>query len=150
MKKLILSVLLFSVVAELQGQYSLHGVVKDASGKESLAGASIMLDALNKGTTSNKNGFFIYNNIPGGWYLISISFTGYAKKTDSIYLPQSLSDTLIFLLQPENDELDEVIVQSTRTSRTIQNTPTRIETIEREEIDEKTNMRPSNVFHVIA
>lgn len=41
--------------------------------------------------------------------------------------------------------LDEVILQSTRTSRSIQNEPTRIETIEREEIDEKNNMRPSNV-----
>ena len=55
------------------------------------------------------------------------------------------SDTLIFLLDAEEEELEEVIIQSTRTSRTIQNTPTRVETIEREEIDEKSNMRPSNV-----
>ena len=41
--------------------------------------------------------------------------------------------------------MEEVIVQSTRTSRTIANVPTRVETIELEEIDEKNNMRPGNV-----
>ncbi|RYD71336.1 MAG: TonB-dependent receptor, partial [Sphingobacteriales bacterium] len=37
----------------------------------------------------------------------------------------------------------------TRTSRTIQNTPTRVETIELEEIDEKSNMRPANVSMIL-
>ena len=40
---------------------------------------------------------------------------------------------------------EEVIVRSTRTSRSIKNVPTRVETIELEEIDEKNNMRPANV-----
>ena len=47
------------------------------------------------------------------------------------------------------EELEEVIVQSTRTSRTIKNTPTRVETIEAEEIDEKSNMKPANVSMVL-
>lgn len=42
-------------------------------------------------------------------------------------------------------DLDEIIIQSTRTSRTIMNTPTRVETIDGEELDEKNNMRPANV-----
>ncbi len=51
---------------------------------------------------------------------------------------------------PQNEEeLDEVIVQSTRTSRTIKNTPTRIESIDAEELDEKANMKPSNVSMVL-
>ena len=41
--------------------------------------------------------------------------------------------------------MEEVVVQSTRTSRTIANVPTRVETIDFEEIDEKNNMRPANV-----
>ena len=45
----------------------------------------------------------------------------------------------------KEDTLEEVTVQSTRTSRTISNVPTRVETIELEEIDEKNNMRPANV-----
>lgn len=44
-------------------------------------------------------------------------------------------------LSGKEEELDEVIIQSTRTSRTIRNTPSRIETIDGEELDEKTNMQ---------
>jgi iron complex outermembrane receptor protein/outer membrane receptor for ferrienterochelin and colicins len=48
-------------------------------------------------------------------------------------------------LEESEEEIEEVIVQSTRTSRTIANEPTRVETIEFEEIDEKNNMRPANI-----
>lgn len=51
--------------------------------------------------------------------------------------------------QKEAEELEEVQVQSTRTSRTIRNTPTRIETIDAEELDEKGNMKPANVSMVL-
>ncbi|MFT3795484.1 TonB-dependent receptor plug domain-containing protein [Flavobacterium sp.] len=44
-------------------------------------------------------------------------------------------------LSESHEEIDEVIIQSTRTSRTIRNTPTRIETIDGEELDEKANMQ---------
>lgn len=44
-------------------------------------------------------------------------------------------------LSGKEEELDEVIIQSTRTSRTIRNTPSRIETIDGEELDEKANMQ---------
>ena len=49
----------------------------------------------------------------------------------------------------EEEDLEEVIIQSTRTSRTIINTPTRVEIIEAEEIDEKSNMKPANVSMVL-
>lgn len=51
---------------------------------------------------------------------------------------------------PENEEeLEEVVIQSTRTSRTIKNTPTRIETIDAEELGEKTNMKAANVSLIL-
>lgn len=49
----------------------------------------------------------------------------------------------------QEEELDEIVVQSTRTSRSIRNTPTRIESIDAEELDEKANMKPSNVSVVL-
>ncbi|MFN3755222.1 TonB-dependent receptor plug domain-containing protein [Flavobacterium sp.] len=64
--------------------------------------------------------------------LFSISITAQVK-----------NDTIKKEKEPE--ELEEVRIQSTRTSRTIRNTPTRIETIDAEELEEKSNMRPSNV-----
>lgn len=58
------------------------------------------------------------------------------------------NDTIKADQEREND-IEEVIINSTRTSRTIANTPTRVETIELEEIDEKANMRPSNVAMIL-
>lgn len=52
-------------------------------------------------------------------------------------------------IKKEVEELEEVKVQSTRTSRTIRNTPTRIETIDAEELEEKGNMKPANVSMVL-
>ena len=49
----------------------------------------------------------------------------------------------------QEEELEEIIIQSTRTSRTIKNTPTRIESIEPEELAEKANMKPSNVSMIL-
>lgn len=51
---------------------------------------------------------------------------------------------------PQNEEeLEEVVIQSTRTSRTIKNTPTRIESIDAEELEEKTNMKAANVSLIL-
>ena len=72
-------------------------------------------------------------------------------------LPLLLLFSICSMAQVENDtikekeveELEEVQVQSTRTSRTIKNTPTRIETIDAEELEEKGNMKPANVSMVL-
>lgn len=73
-------------------------------------------------------------------------------------LPLLLLFSICTMAQVENDtikkekepeELEEVRIQSTRTSRTIRNTPTRIETIDAEELEEKSNMKPSNVSMVL-
>src|SRR6185436_11102224 len=77
-------------------------------------------------------------------YSLIISSTGYEEKEMKITVPYS-SDTLKIELENSEHEMEEVVVQSTRTSRTIANVPTRIETIALEEIDEKNNMRPGNV-----
>lgn len=56
-------------------------------------------------------------------------------KTDSLTIP---SDTTV-------EELDEVIISTTRSSRTIQNIPTRVEFIGGEELEEKGNMKPGDI-----
>ena len=71
-------------------------------------------------------------------------------------LPLLMLFSICAMAQVENDtikkeveELEEVHIQSTRTSRTIRNTPTRIETVDAEELEEKSNMKPANVSMVL-
>jgi len=77
-------------------------------------------------------------------FTLMVTAVGYIKNEIKISIPY-ISDTLETQLEVVKDEMDEVVVQSTRTSRTIANVPTRVETIGFEEIDEKNNMRPGNV-----
>src|SRR6185436_8033247 len=55
----------------------------------------------------------------------------------------------IFLEESEDHEEEEVVIQSTRSSRTIQDIPTRVEFIAGEELDEKANMKPGDIRMVL-
>jgi outer membrane receptor for ferrienterochelin and colicins len=143
MKKIIGLCWCMAIMAVAQAQHTIRVVVKDHDSKEPIAGATLLLAASN-GLT-NKSGFTEFANLPPGLHRIKASHAGYQDYSDTLRLPRPATDTLEILLVPEEEELGEVIVQSTRTSRTIKNTPTRVETIDGEELDEKNNMRPANV-----
>lgn len=106
--------------------------------------ANIAIKGTAKGYVTDTLGTASITIETNGNYTLIISAVGYAEKETKISIPYT-SDTLEIELESEEEELEEIIVQSTRTSRTIANVPTRVETIELEEIDEKNNMRPANV-----
>ena len=64
-----------------------------------------------------------------GNYVLMITAVDHEEKELKIFIPHS-SDTLYIELESSEEEMEEVIVQSTRTSRTTANVPTRIETID--------------------
>ena len=52
--------------------------------------------------------------------------------------------------EEEATEVDEIIVQSTRSNRRVQDEPIRVEVIGQEEIEEKLLMRPGNISMLLA
>lgn len=106
--------------------------------------SNISLKELAKSYSTNSAGTISISFPSNGHYTLVASAVGYEEKETRITIPFS-SDSLEIELENSEHEMEEVIVQSTRTSRTIANVPTRVETIELEEIDEKNNMRPANV-----
>jgi outer membrane receptor for ferrienterochelin and colicins len=144
MKKIVFLCIAVCSTSILNAQNSFNVIVKNSQSKEPLAGVNILFE--NKtGKATNSQGFAAFINIPDGKQTVTFSYTGMESKTETYTFPLAGNDTVIVLLDENEDELDEVIVQSTRTSRTIKNTPTRVETIDGEELDEKNNMRPANV-----
>jgi outer membrane receptor for ferrienterochelin and colicins len=110
--------------------------------------ANIIINATKKGYATDSLGMAVILFPAKGTYVLNISAVGFKEKEMKIIVPFK-ADTLNLDLESEVHELEEVIVQSTRTSRSIQNEPTRIETIDLEEIDEKTNMRPANIAMIL-
>jgi len=115
--------------------------------KEPLLGATIFIESLNKGATTNFDGVAILEDIPNGKYTLQISFLGFEPQEQPITVP--LTSELIFYLKEDENALDEVIVQSTRSTRTIKKIPTRIEYIGAEELGEKAIMNPTNISMVL-
>ena len=137
-----------TLCASLEAQNTLNAYIKDSETKEALTGATALLLNTSNGVSADINGFVILSNIPDGKQAVQFSFIGYEERTDTIKFP--LSDTLVIYLNGEGDELDEIVVSSTRSSRTIKDIPTRIEFIAGEELDEKANMKPGDIRMVLS
>jgi len=139
--KNILLIILLLITFLSKAQQTLLIKLKDKKNDLPIA-STIKVD--NKSFFADSSGITILKFPAKGNYNLHITAVGYEESKQNITIPYS-SDTLFILLEVKEEELGEVIVQSTRTSRTIANTPTRVETIGMEEIDEKNNMRPGNV-----
>jgi len=145
MKKFIIAGSILLMANHINAQYIFKALIKSADERLPLAGTSILSKELYRSTVADSLGIVTIKNIPPGKHQFAFSYVGYQEKFATFIFPLS-SDTLIEILLEENeDHTEEVVVTSTRTSRTIANTPTRVETIDREELDEKNNMRPANV-----
>jgi outer membrane receptor for ferrienterochelin and colicins len=144
MQKIALLLLAVLFIQQASAQNILNVIIKDKKDNQALFGANVRLKYGETGTSSYANGRAMLVRIPNGRQIILFSHVGY--QTQELIFDFPLQDTsAIIILLEAAEALDEVIVQSTRTSRTIKNTPTRVETIDGEELDEKNNMRPANV-----
>jgi iron complex outermembrane receptor protein/outer membrane receptor for ferrienterochelin and colicins len=135
--------LLISFGLTSKAQQKVFIIVTGRENKTPVA-ASLLLKGTNKGYSADSVGAVSISFPANGDYTLLTSAIGYEEKETRITSPYP-SDTLEIELENSEHEMEEVVVQSTRTSRTIANVPTRVETIAFEEIDEKNNMRPGNV-----
>lgn len=145
MQKIIALLLATISVYSVTAQNSFTSIIKDSKTLQPLGGASVILNNAGNGNSTDSSGIVRLDNIPNGKQTISFSFAGYETVTRHFVFPMPNPHEVIILLSASEDEMEEVVVQSTRTSRTISNTATRVETIDGEELDEKNNMRPANV-----
>jgi len=149
MQKIFLMLCTVLCMASAHAQNSFKILIKSEETKYALTGATVSIAGTNIIAGSDPSGLVSIDNIPVGKQVIKINHIGYQSQTITLNFPVSQQAPLTVFLKPSEEELEEVLISSTRTSRTIQNTPTRVETIELEEIDEKSNMRPANVSMIL-
>lgn len=117
----------------------------DAESNEPLIGATVDIGD-SQGTITNTEGIAIIRDIGSDTLRVRFSYVGYSTRIQTFYFPLSGIQTVEL---EEGEELEEVIITSTRSSRTIDDIPTRIEAISAEELDEKATMRSSNIAMVL-
>lgn len=129
-------------------QNTLRIKVLNKEEQKPLLGVTIYIETIQKGSTTDASGIAILEDLPQGQHRLEISFVGFESVVQTIEIPHS-NDLLTILLEEKGNHLEEVVLQSTRSSRTIQRTPTRIEFIGGGELKEKGLMSPANIAMVL-
>ncbi len=132
-------------ISNLVAQNTLRVKLVDAETGEPLIGANIVLQHSTNGASSDKDGVAILMNIPNGKQVFEITYVGYEKRVDELVFPLSSDETRRIGLEPDEESLQEVVVSSTRGTRTFKDIPTRIEFMNGEELGEKGVMKPGDI-----
>jgi len=146
-------VMLFLAISTYaQNTYTYKAIIKNAKTHQPLHGATVKVQNTNLVTVSEPDGLIVLSNIPSGKQIIEFSYVGYIRKTDTLTFPINNTTPLLVTLEiaDEHEELDEVVISATRSTRTIDNIPTRVEVIAGEELDEKGNMKPGDIRMLLA
>lgn len=89
-------------------QGTIRGRVIDAT-KQTLPGASIYIEKLHTGVTSDVNGFYTFSNLDPGTYTVKVSYVGYSPVELKITIPAGRTLEKDVVLN-EGLELQEVVV----------------------------------------
>jgi len=106
--------------------FTLSGFVKDANNGEDLIGATVQVEKLIIGTTTNAYGFYSFE-LPAGEHEIAISYLGF--ETQIITLDISKDTPLNIDLGGAAEQLQEVIVSATAADENITSTQMGVEKI---------------------
>ncbi len=139
------SLLLFLITSAASAQNIFKAKMIDEETKEVLIGATGRVKGTSIGSSSDESGILEVRNIPDGNQIIEFSFVGYRTTEKTFLFPLRFIAIIEIDLVPEQTNLGEVIVSATRSSRSIDDIPTRIETISAGELDEKVSMQPGNI-----
>ncbi len=98
-------------VALGQSKYTISGNLKDISDGEGLIGATVTVEELSQGTSTNVYGFYSIT-LPAGQYKLIYSYIGYQPKTLNIDLTEN--QTINVELSEADVQLQELVVSGDR------------------------------------
>lgn len=147
MKKLLLcfGILYFNVS---WGQNSFTAILKDHDTNEPLVGATAVLEGTTTGGSADLDGKLTISGIPDGRHVIVFSYVGYETESDTFDFPLTIAQPHVMFLE-SGEELETVYISATRSSRTIEDIPTRMEAITAEELGEKALMNSTNIAMIL-
>lgn len=125
-------------------QNSLSIQILDKETNEPMVGATAYVDATT-GAIANAEGIATLTGLSNGDISVRFSFVGYETQNLSFTLPFTKTQPVTVFMETDHEEFEEVTVTSTRSSRSIENIPTRVEFLGAEELEEKAVMRSANI-----
>lgn len=111
----VLFLLLVLATATYAQTATLRGFVTDAVKEQPLQLASVVIeneDGTQLGAVTDGDGYFIIRRIPAGTYALRVSYIGYRTYEEAVDISESITISRSIVLEPEEEELDEVVVES--------------------------------------
>lgn len=144
-----ISALLFLFSIQLSAQSNLRVAVSSDEDGEPLDGVTVLEEGTEKITYTDSTGMATITGIDSGEHNLIVSYLGYFRKKVKVSLPLKNQNPIEIKLQPQSEELEEVVVVTTRNEKRSEDLPTRVETISQAEVEERSNDKPSDVSHVL-
>lgn len=88
------------------------GTVVDDSDATPLIAATIFIQELQQGTTTDSQGRFAFAKVPYGTYTLEIKYMGYQMRTLQVSIALAKAKPLEVRLQPESQSLEDVVVRA--------------------------------------
>lgn len=142
---------LFITVSVLYAQNNFKAVIKDHDTNEPLPKVTVKVNNTDIGGISDSGGIIMLSGIPDGTHKITFEHIAYEQDIKTYTFPLQDPESVIEIhLEEAHHETEEIVISTTRLRRSIEDIPTRVETISKEEIEEKTNMEPANVVILLS
>ncbi|MGN6601838.1 MAG: TonB-dependent receptor [Ginsengibacter sp.] len=127
-----------------QERFFLSGSVTDTSGSP-LAGASVYIADLKKGSVADANGYFNISNIPGGTYVVEVKFIGYKTIAENLDINKNLTEN--FRMELSVVEENAIVITGTSRATSIIRNPVPIVAVNKQFMEQNLN---TNVIDAIA
>lgn len=147
-KTLYTLIVLYFTITTLFSQ-NITGLVIDSKTKEKLVGANVIIKELQRGISTNNDGYFMFENIKNGEYTIVVSFIGYDEIKEKINIDNN-SIELDIELNSSAVAMEKIIITATRTERRIEDLAGQNEVMESKEIEEFPASSTDNLLQSIA
>ncbi|MFI1743432.1 TonB-dependent receptor [Thalassobellus sediminis] len=106
--------MLLTTVMFSQENFTVSGIIKEASNGETAFGASVFLKGTSIGAVSNEYGFYSIS-APKGTYTVVVSYIGFEDVSQEIILDKD--QKINFEIKEASTQLDEVLVTAEETER---------------------------------
>lgn len=139
--------ILFSLLSKAQGALEFH--VTDSITGFPLFGVSVGIEGTSLGSTTDANGNISFNELKNGNYEIAFVLISYKQKKIPVTIPTRIPSPINIRLVPLQQDLNEVIISTTRTNSRIEDQPVKIEVIGTEDLDEESSLEPETISSLL-
>jgi hypothetical protein len=132
----------------LAQNFTISGVITDATNGEALIGANVFITTLKTGTNTNNYGFYSLTLPKADSMGITFTYVGYAPQVKKVYLDQNIE--LDIELSPVSNLMEEVVVIAEQANENVSNPAMGVIDVPTEKIKElPTILGESDVLKVI-